>query len=174
MMGAIFEHIVNTTIGGKKGRDMAHILICDDDELIAELAADILISEGHACGWVTDGQKALDLLQWRRPDLLLLDQDMPNLTGYQVLRYIRTSENLYDLPVIMFTAIAGPQEEDRARYQGAQEYIRKPFDQKFLLWRVNQVLRAHAERPRHVALADLLYPEERKPEPQGANVRPVL
>ncbi|WP_245228495.1 hypothetical protein [Pontixanthobacter sp. CEM42] len=44
----------------------------------------------------------------------------------------------------------------RLRYQGAQDYIRKPFDEKFLVWRVNQVLKSRAERPKHMELQELM------------------
>ncbi|MXP13854.1 response regulator [Altererythrobacter confluentis] len=135
---------------------MAYILIADDDEIVAEMASEVIISAGHACGWVTDGEQALDLLKWRRPDLLLLDQDMPKISGARVLRALRNSPSLYDLPVIMFTAVTGAEDEQRARFHGAQDYIRKPFDQKFLIWRINQVLRARAERPKHVELTELM------------------
>ena len=135
---------------------MAHILIVDDDELIAELASEILITGGHACGWVTSGQEALRLLNWKRPDLLLLDQDMPGMSGTQVLRQIRASANLYDLPVIMFTAISGASDEEQARFNGAQDYIRKPFDEKFMLLKIRQVLAARNEGPKHRDLREFL------------------
>ncbi|GAA4644043.1 hypothetical protein GCM10023115_20030 [Pontixanthobacter gangjinensis] len=131
---------------------MAHILIADDDELIAELASDVLINAGHACGWVTDGNQALKLVEWKRPDLLLLDQDMPGVTGSTVLKRLRNSSKFYDLPVIMFTAMTGASDEQQALYHGAQDYIRKPFDPKFLIWRVNQVLKSRVDRPKHLEL----------------------
>jgi len=135
---------------------MAHILIVDDDELIAELASEILIADGHACGWVTEGAKALELLNWKRPDLLLLDQDMPGMSGTQVLRQIRASSGLYDLPVIMFTAMSGAGDEEQARYNGAQDYIRKPFDAKFMSLKIRQVLTAREEGPKHRDLREFL------------------
>ena len=135
---------------------MAHILVVDDDELIAELASEILLAAGHACGWVTSGEEALKLLAWKRPDLVLLDQDMPGMSGAQVLRQIRASAQLYDLPVIMFTAISGARDEEQALYNGAQDYIRKPFDSQFMLLKIKQVLAARAEGPRHKDLRRLL------------------
>lgn len=135
---------------------MAHILIVDDDEIIAELAANILIEAGHACGWVTDGDKALQLLKWRRPDLLLLDQDMPGLSGRQVLREVRQSPRNYDLPVVMFTAIHGAQDEAAAMYGGAQAYVRKPFDRRFLLHTVKLVLHSREGRPAHRELREVM------------------
>jgi len=135
---------------------MAHILIADDDEVIAEMASDILINAGHACGWVVDGLEAIKLLKWKRPDLVLLDQDMPGLSGVGVLRALRSSSEFYDLPVIMFTGMTGADDEQQALYHGAQDYIRKPFDPKFLTWKVNQVLKSKIDRPKHQTIEDLV------------------
>jgi two-component system phosphate regulon response regulator PhoB len=135
---------------------VAHILIVDDDEIIANLASGILLDEGHACGWVPDGEQALELLRWRRPDLLLLDQDMPGLTGAQVLRSLRSSAENYDLPVIMFTGISGIEDENAAFHNGAQAYLRKPFEAETLIREVHLVLTPLAERPRHLSLMDHL------------------
>ncbi|WP_114522076.1 response regulator [Altererythrobacter sp. ZODW24] len=133
---------------------MAYIVIADDDEIVAEMASDVLMDAGHACGWVSDGEAAIELLGWRRPDLLLLDQDMPGMSGTTVLRKLRGSSDFYDLPVMMFTAMSGAEDETQALYNGAQDYIRKPFDPKFLVWRVNQLIRARDERPQHLDLKE--------------------
>ncbi|TRD10088.1 response regulator [Erythrobacter insulae] len=119
---------------------MARIMIADDDELVAELASDLLIDAGHACGWVTNGEDAWALMEQRRPDLLLLDQDMPGISGVSLLRRMRGSARFYDLPVIMFTAMSGAEDENRAIYAGAQDYIRKPFTGAILTDRIDRVL----------------------------------
>ncbi|MBV7259715.1 response regulator [Erythrobacter crassostreae] len=119
---------------------MAHILIADDDELVAEMASDILIDAGHACGWVTNGEDAWALMQQRRPDLLLLDQDMPGISGVSLLRKLRGSAKFYDLPVIMFTAMQGEIDESRAIYAGAQDYVRKPFTPLMLTSRIERAI----------------------------------
>ena len=128
---------------------MAHILIADDDELVAALASDALISAGHACGWVTDGSWAWSTIGWRRPDVLLLDQDMPGISGASLLRKLRVSAQFYDLPVIMFTAVSGQRDEEQALYAGAQDYIRKPFSPESIVRSVESVLFDRANRPRH-------------------------
>lgn len=133
---------------------MAHILVIDDDDIVAELASEILISAGHACGFISDAAEAWRLLQWRRPDLLLLDENMPGESGSSLLRRLRASAEFYDLPVIMFTAQSDPGDERRALYNGAQDYVRKPVHPRLLLWRVAQVLRARAERPQHRDLGE--------------------
>ena len=135
---------------------MAHILIADDDELVAELASQVLIDAGHACGWVTSGEAAWNLLQQRRPDILLLDQDMPGISGTSLLRRLRQSEQFYDLPVIMFTAMSGAQDETQAIYAGAQDFVRKPFDPRRLISRIQRVLSRLEDRPQHKDLKTYL------------------
>lgn len=131
---------------------MAHILIADDDELIAELASQTLIDAGHACGWVTSGEAAWNLLSNRRPDIVLLDNDMPGMSGISLLRKLRGSEQFYDLPVIMFTALSGEDDEAQAIFAGAQDYVRKPYDPQALTARVHRVLSRRMGRPQHVDL----------------------
>lgn len=131
---------------------MAHILIVDDDELIAELASQVLIDAGHACGWVTSAEAAWKLLARKRPDVMLLDQDMPGMSGVTLLRKLRCSPDHYDLPVIMFTSMNGAQDEAQAIYAGAQDFIRKPFDPRGLTSRIQRVLAKRRDGPKHTDL----------------------
>jgi len=131
---------------------MARILIADDDELVAELASEVLIDAGHACGWVTTAADAWTCVQRKRPDILLLDQSMPDQSGITLLRRLRGSATLYDLPVMMFTAMAGEHDQTRAIYAGAQDFLSKPFDPLDLVTRVWHILTHRANRPRHVDL----------------------
>ena len=120
---------------------MAHILIVDDDDISAEITAHILMDAGHASGWVCDTSAAIKVVEKRRPDLVLLDQNLPGENGTVLLRRLRNSPKYYDLPVIMLTGAVGMREEQIARYSGAEDYIRKPFGTKMLLFRINQVLK---------------------------------
>lgn len=132
---------------------MARILIADDDELIAELASQVLIDAGHACGWVTSAEAAWQCVRLKRPDVLLLDQAMPGQSGLTLLRRLRGSPLLYDLPVIMFTGMSGAADEAQAIYAGAQDFLSKPFDPLDLIARVTGLLSRRGNRPRHVDLA---------------------
>lgn len=132
---------------------MARILIADDDELIAEIASEVLIDAGHACGWVTCADDAWECVRRKRPDILLLDQAMPGESGLTLLRRLRISPLLYDLPVIMFTGMSGPADEAQAIYAGAQDFMTKPFDPADLIARVTRLLKRRGDRPRHVELA---------------------
>ncbi|MEO0907865.1 MAG: response regulator [Pseudomonadota bacterium] len=135
---------------------MAHILIADDDELIAELASQVLIDAGHACGWVTSGEDCWALLRRRRPDVLLLDQDMPGISGMTLLRRLRQSPEFYDLPVVMFTMMSGAQDEANAIFAGSNDFIRKPFDPRRLQSVVQRVLAKREDQPRHTELQTYL------------------
>ncbi|WP_052761728.1 response regulator transcription factor [Aurantiacibacter luteus] len=128
---------------------MAYILVVDDDDIVAEHAARVLIDAGHACGWVSDAKAAMDLLRKRRPDVILLDHNMPGENGGSMLRRLRASPSLYDIPVIMLTGIQDVKQEQIAYYDGAQDYIRKPFSEKMLVYRIRQVL---ASREFHARL----------------------
>lgn len=135
---------------------MARILIADDDELVAELASEVLIDAGHACGWVTSAEAAWDCARRKRPDILLLDQTMPGESGLTLLRRLRQSAQLYDLPVIMFTAMNGDADEAHAIYAGAQDFVRKPFDPALLVRKVARIISLRGDRPRHVDLITAL------------------
>lgn len=136
---------------------MPHVLIVDDDEIVAELASSVLLDAGYACGWVTDADAAERLLAWRRPDLILLDQNMPGDNGAVLLRKLRSSSEFYDLPVLMFTAVTGSDDEARAFHNGAQGYLRNPVDPKFLLLKVRQTLDARAHLPRHRDVGETMH-----------------
>ncbi|WDA41064.1 response regulator transcription factor [Erythrobacter sp. BLCC-B19] len=154
---------------------MARILIADDDELIAELASEVLIDAGHACGWVTSAAAAWQCVRRKRPDILLLDQSMPGESGLTLLRRLRLSSAHYDLPVIMFTAMSGEQDHIQAIYAGAQDFLSKPFNPEDLVTRVNRLLRARGSRPRHVDLKAAVVGEPQRPAiiPE-ASLRSVL
>lgn len=142
---------------------MAHILVVDDDDILAENAARILIDAGHACGWVSNAKEAMTAITRRRPDLMLLDQNMPGENGSTLLRRLRNSPRFYDLPIAMLTAVTGLKEEQVAYYNGAQDYIRKPFSEKMLIFRVNQILKAREGRPRHTSLDEVVNGSQSEP-----------
>jgi two-component system, OmpR family, phosphate regulon response regulator PhoB len=133
---------------------MAHILVVDNDDIAAERAAQLLIDAGHACGWVSDAETAMKVINRRRPDLILLDENLPGECGTSFLRRLRNSPRFYDLPVIMLTTSMGFKEEQIAYYNGAQDYIRKPFGERSLVFRVKKLVDARRQRPAHQPLAE--------------------
>jgi DNA-binding response OmpR family regulator len=153
---------------------MARILIADDDELIAALTSEVLIDAGHACGWVTTAEEAWRCIGRKRPDILLLDQSMPGESGMSLLRRLRRSPKFYDLPVMMFTAMHGEQDELQAIYAGAQDFVSKPFDPVNLVARISRLIKLRAGRPRHVDLVSAVRESSRAGAPYAPALRRVL
>jgi len=119
---------------------MARIIMADDDEIVGEVASDALIAAGHAVGLLDNGADALKVIRARRPDLVILDCNMPEMSGLLVLRQMRDSVDLCDTPVLMLTGRQGARDSEIAFYEGANDYMKKPFDPDELVFRVNQLL----------------------------------
>ena len=114
------------------------ILVVDDDEDIRGLVRELLERRGFAVGEAVDGKQALQVFYEARPDLVLLDVNMPGLDGWATLERIR---ELSDVPVIMLTARSEELEKTRGLRAGADDYVTKPFGRQELLARVEALLR---------------------------------
>ena len=88
------------------------------------------------------GRLGLDLARQHRPDLILLDLDLPDVRGDQILRTLRDDAATADIPVVMLTATATPGEIDRLLNSGARAYLTKPFDVKALFKLLDEVVAA--------------------------------
>lgn len=116
---------------------MLPILIVDDEPAIAALISRVLTAAGYACQAVTSSEKAADLIEQNRYDLVLLDVMMPKIDGYDLLEYIRPTGT----PSIFVTAKDAVSERVRGLHSGADDYIVKPFAPAELTARVEAVLR---------------------------------
>jgi DNA-binding response OmpR family regulator len=119
---------------------MARIVIADDDELIVEVIRGALESGGHVVGALPDGEHVGEVIDFKRPQLVILDCAMPGKSGIDALRDIRSSPVAYDTPVLMLTALIDSKDEAIAMRAGANEYLRKPFDSDELLGIVDVML----------------------------------
>ena len=119
---------------------MARIIIADDDEITGEIARDALIAAGHGVGLLPDGKAALAVIRDRKPALVILDCNMPELSGLLVLREMRNTLVLCDIPVMMLTGRQSERDVDLARYEGANDYLKKPFDPDELVFRAEELL----------------------------------
>lgn len=118
---------------------MIKILIAEDEEPIANLIRMNLRRAGYSCTWAPDGEKAADLMDAEKFDLLLLDVMLPGIGGYELMEYARSLE----LPVIFLTALGTTENKVKGLKMGADDYLTKPFEIVELLARVEAVLRRY-------------------------------
>ncbi|KQU70714.1 MULTISPECIES: response regulator transcription factor [unclassified Phycicoccus] len=119
--------------------DGARVLIADDDPDIRDLVEFKLTQSGYAVEAVGDGLAAWESFQAQRPALVILDVMMPGLSGIDVLRKIRDSEN-GAVPVLLLSAKSRDSDVDTGFAVGADDYVIKPFSPRELLHRVNGML----------------------------------
>jgi len=118
------------------------ILLVDDEPKVCELIKAYLIKDGYDVIIAADGQTAIDLAQHYKPDLILLDLNLPELDGLEVCRTVRKQSNV---PIIMLTARDEEVDKVVGLEMGADDYVTKPFSPRELAARVNAVLRRYRE-----------------------------
>ena len=116
------------------------ILVVDDVEANRTVVCRRLENSGYDLHAVDSGEKALQFIQSRKPDLVLLDFMMPNMNGIDVLNVVRTTWNIPDLPIIMLTARAEADAVVTALEAGADDYVPKPIDFDVLKARIETQL----------------------------------
>ncbi|WP_375427660.1 response regulator transcription factor [uncultured Sphingomonas sp.] len=119
---------------------MARIILAEDDEIVAELVQDVLMAAGHGVGVLPTGVEALAVIRARMPDLVILDCNMPGMSGLLVLREMRNTPKLARIPVLMLTGRRSEKDVSLAMYDGANDYMKKPFDPDELVFRVEELL----------------------------------
>src|SRR4051794_27909677 len=120
---------------------MSLILVVDDDAVVREPIAASLRGAGHETEFAGDGREALDRIESRRPDLILLDLVMPGMDGLTCLSRIRNHPSSRQVPVVLLTNMADRKLVAKAATMGVQEYLLKArFSLRELLDRVNKHL----------------------------------
>lgn len=116
------------------------ILVVDDSPEVLDVTRTVLNSDGYDVVAVPSGEEALERLGDEAFDLVLLDINMPGMDGWETLRLIRADDELYDLPVVLFSVKGEVQDKVMGLQEGAVEYITKPFIVDDLLNRVRAVV----------------------------------
>ena len=119
-----------------------NILIIDDEEDFCELVkAKLEVSGDFKVNIATESAKGLNMAIKTRPDLVLLDINMPGMDGYQVLEKLRKDMRTIDMPVIMLTAFDDMESKAKATHLYDDLYIVKPVDSNVLITKINDVLK---------------------------------
>ncbi len=103
------------------------VLIVEDNELNMKLFNDLLEAKGYNVVQTRSGLTALDLAKEHRPDLILMDIQLPEVSGLEVTKWIKEDETIASIPVIAVTAFAMKGDEERIRQGGCEAYISKPI-----------------------------------------------
>ena len=103
------------------------VLIVEDNELNMKLFHDLLAAHGYHTIQTRNGFDALDLARKHRPDLILMDIQLPEVSGLEVTKWIKEDDELRSIPIIAVTALAMKGDEERIRSGGCEAYISKPI-----------------------------------------------
>ncbi len=118
------------------------ILIVEDQEDNRKILRDLLTSVGYDLVEATTGEEGVALAETARPDLILMDIQLPGLDGYEATRRIKANPALRHIPVIAVTSYALSGDDVKAREAGCDAYVTKPFSPRALLAKVREYLPA--------------------------------
>lgn len=116
------------------------ILIVEDNELNMKLFRDLLEAQGYGILQTRDGMQALELARKERPDLIVMDIQLPQVSGLEVTKWIKADDDLKHIPVVAVTAFAMKGDEEKIREGGCEAYVAKPISVKDFLSTIEKYL----------------------------------
>ena len=116
------------------------VMIVEDNELNMKLFNDLLEANGYNIIQTRDGLEALKLARLHKPDLILMDIQLPEVSGLEVTKWIKEDDNLKSIPIISVTAFAMKGDEEKIREGGCEAYIAKPISVATFLQTVQRFL----------------------------------
>ncbi|MBI4535505.1 MAG: response regulator, partial [Ignavibacteriae bacterium] len=116
------------------------VLIAEDSLTQAEQLRHLLEEHGFSVRAVSNGTEALAAARERRPTVIISDIVMPEMDGYDLCKAVKSDEVLKDTPVVLLTSLSSPQDVIEALKSGADNFIRKPYDERHLLLRVEHII----------------------------------
>lgn len=121
-------------------QEKVHILIVEDSLTQAVYLQDFLEKNGCEVTAAQNGTEALEALRTIRPDIIISDIVMPEMDGYEFCRRVKSDKNMADIPVILVTQLSEPEDILRGLECGADNFITKPYEENFLLARIQYIL----------------------------------
>ena len=152
------------------------ILVVEDNELNLKLFCDLLRAHGYAAEPVRDGREAVKRARDFQPDLIVMDIQMPYISGLELIEQIKSDDELKRMPIMAVTAYAAKGDEERIRDAGAEGYVSKPISLMKFIGSVRALLEAAEARAEEEAEAaedegpQVEAQEEPQPESPGPNV----
>ncbi|WP_137819326.1 Hpt domain-containing protein [Pseudomonas sp. 2FG] len=117
------------------------VMVVDDSVTVRKVTSRLLERNGMNVLTAKDGVDAISLLQEHKPDIMLLDIEMPRMDGFEVATLVRHDERLKDLPIIMITSRTGEKHRERAMNIGVNDYLGKPYQESLLLETIAQLVK---------------------------------
>jgi chemosensory pili system protein ChpA (sensor histidine kinase/response regulator) len=116
------------------------VMVVDDSVTVRKVTSRLLERNGMNVMTAKDGVDAIAQLQEHKPDIMLLDIEMPRMDGFEVATLVRHDEHLKDLPIIMITSRTGEKHRERAMAIGVNQYLGKPYQESLLLDSITQLV----------------------------------
>lgn len=117
------------------------ILVVEDTEDNLQILRDLLSNAGFEVVEAHDGQEAISATEAYRPDLILMDIQLPVLNGYEAIRRIKSDQSFHSIPIIAVTSYALSGDREKAQAAGCDGYVAKPFSPRQLLATVRDLLK---------------------------------
>lgn len=148
------EHTAQAAPASAVAEQKSDIMVVDDQPANLKLLEDLLTQQGHAVRSFPRGRLALDAAARKSPDLILLDINMPEMTGFEVCKKLKADEKLAGVPVLFLSALHETRDKLNAFRSGGVDYITKPFQLEEVRARVETHLQLHYARLRERELLE--------------------
>jgi class 3 adenylate cyclase/DNA-binding NarL/FixJ family response regulator len=119
---------------------MHTIVFAEDSSVQGVMLKRILVEEGYKVFWGKNGGEAYALVEREKPSLIITDVEMPDMNGFELCRKIKKNEALKDIPVVICSSLSRPEDIITGIECGADGYVTKPYDKKYLMYRVEALL----------------------------------
>lgn len=144
----LIQHAPRRQLAGPSVAEIEHqrptlVMVVDDSVTVRKVTSRLLERNGMNVLTAKDGVDAIAQLQDHKPDIMLLDIEMPRMDGFEVATLVRHDEQLKDLPIIMITSRTGEKHRDRALAIGVNQYLGKPYQESELLETIHKLVKAH-------------------------------
>lgn len=116
------------------------VLSIEDNQANRKIIFDLLTSQGYEVLEANDGKKGLEKAKKEKPDLVLMDIQLPEMDGYQVIKAMRETDSAKEIPVIVLSSYAMPGDRDKGLEAGCNEYLTKPYNFKILLEKIKKYI----------------------------------
>ena len=120
--------------------DEKRILLIEDDELNRKLVKEILRVGNYRALEAKDAETGIQMARQHKPDLILMDIHLPKMDGLSATRLIKSDEDLKQIPIVALTALAMPEDLNKALKAGCDDYVSKPFRMQDLLKTIGQLI----------------------------------